>query len=115
MWNCQKPCELITLSTGRPSEVHLLTVESGLDVDKLGRADELANRAGREDTPLLLAYWRLKAIVRSDPEFGSVWWRLSGYAISAGSAALLFFSGKLPFSRFPYQAMDSEASCYHVM
>lgn len=70
----------------------MLTVDSELDVDKLGRADHLANHVGKE-TPLLLAYWRLKAIATSAPEFGRWWWRLLGYALSAAMSAQLFFDG----------------------
>ncbi|KAG6556858.1 hypothetical protein Mapa_001805 [Marchantia paleacea] len=75
-------------------ETHMLTVDSELDVDKLGRADHLANHVGKE-TPLLLAYWRLKAIATSAPEFGRWWWRLLGYALSASMSAQLFFDGSL--------------------
>jgi uncharacterized membrane protein YjjP (DUF1212 family) len=75
-------------------EIHLLTVDSNLDVDKLGRADELANHVGKEGVPLLLAYWRLKAIASSPPEFGN-WWRLFSFALSASMSALLFFNGSL--------------------
>lgn len=75
-------------------EIHLLTVDSNLDVDKLGRADELANNVGKEGAPLLLAYWRLKAIANSPPEFGN-WWRLFSFALSASMSALLFFNGSL--------------------
>ncbi len=77
---------------GHRKEIHLLTVDSNLDVDKLGRADELANHVGKEGAPLLLAYWRLKAIANSPPEFGS-WWRLFSFALSASMSALLFFNG----------------------
>lgn len=72
----------------------MLTVDSDMDVDKLGRADELANRVGSEGSPLLLAYWRLKAIASSPPEFGH-WWRLFAFALSASMSALLFFDGSL--------------------
>ncbi len=77
---------------GHRKEIHLLTVDSNLDVDKLGRADELANHVGKEGAPLLLAYWRLKAIASSPPEFGN-WWRLFSFALSASMSALLFFNG----------------------
>lgn len=75
-------------------EIHMLTVDPDLDVDKLGRADELANRVGNEGAPLSLAYWRLKAIASSPPEFGK-WWRLFGFALSASMSSLLFFNGSL--------------------
>ncbi|CAM6124882.1 unnamed protein product [Calypogeia fissa] len=74
---------------------HVLTVENELDVDKLGRADHLANHVGRNETPLLLAYWRLKAIATSPSKFGQWWWRLFGYSLSASMSALLFFNGSL--------------------
>jgi hypothetical protein len=61
---------------------HLLRVENELDVDKLGRADLLANHVGKEEAPLLLAYWRLKAIATAPPKFGQWYWSLSGYALS---------------------------------
>eukprot|EP00249_Psilotum_nudum_P014056 c24640_g2_i1 orf=1307-2398(+) len=76
------------------NEFHLITVESDLDVDKLGRADELANHVGKRDTPLPVAYWRLKAIATSISEFGK-WWRFFSFALSASMAALLFFEGSI--------------------
>ncbi|KAL3692257.1 hypothetical protein R1sor_005908 [Riccia sorocarpa] len=79
---------------GNKKETHMLTVDSELDVDKLGRADRLANHVGKE-TPLVLAYWMLKTIATSDPEFGRWWWRLLGYALSASTSTLLFFDGSL--------------------
>lgn len=72
----------------------MINVEPDLDVDKLGRADELANGVGQEGAPLLLAYWRLKAIASAPPEFGQ-WWRLFGFALSASMSSLLFFNGSL--------------------
>lgn len=45
--------------------------------------------------PLLLAYWRLKAIATSLAKFGQWWWCLFGYALSASILALLFFNGTL--------------------
>lgn len=77
------------------NESNLITVESDLDVDKLGRADELANNVGKYDTQLLVAYWKLRVIAMSRSEFGSWWWRLFSFALSAATAALLFFGGSL--------------------
>jgi uncharacterized membrane protein YjjP (DUF1212 family) len=70
----------------------VLTVDSQLDVDKLGRTDQLANRVGKEGAPVLLAYWRLKAIAKSPPAFG-IWWRLLCFSLSSAMASLLFFDG----------------------
>eukprot|EP00850_Spirogloea_muscicola_P012067 SM000077S21541 [mRNA] locus=s77:41844:44466:- [translate_table: standard] len=75
-------------------ETHLLSVVGDLDVDKLGYVDELANNVGDEDTPLVLAYWRLKAIATSTLEFG-MWWRLASFAVSSLTAAVMFFKGNL--------------------
>ena len=80
-------------------EIHMLTVDPDLDVDKLGRADELANRVGNEGAPLTFAYWRLKSIADSPPEFGK-WWRLFSFALSASMSSLLFFNGGLWDSLF---------------
>ncbi|KAL2628513.1 hypothetical protein R1flu_013199 [Riccia fluitans] len=88
------PVDEESCAVGTRKETHMLTVDSELDVDKLGRADHLANHVGKE-TPLLLAYWRLKAIATSAPEFGRWWWRLLGYALSASMSAQLFFDGSL--------------------
>jgi uncharacterized membrane protein YjjP (DUF1212 family) len=84
----------VDLNDPNQKEIHMLTVEPDLDVDKLGRADELANGVGNEGAPLSLAYWRLKAIASSPPEFGK-WWRLFGYALSASMSSLMFFNGSL--------------------
>jgi hypothetical protein len=73
-------------------DIHVLTVDSQLDVDKLGRTDQLANRVGKEGAPVLLAYWRLKAIAKSPPAFG-IWWRLFCFSLSSAMASLLFFDG----------------------
>lgn len=75
-------------------DIHVLTVDSQLDVNKLGRTDQLANRVGKEGAPVLLAYWRLKAIAKSPPAFG-IWWRLFCYSLSSAMASLLFFDGGL--------------------
>jgi uncharacterized membrane protein YjjP (DUF1212 family) len=84
----------VDLNDPQQKEIHMINVEPDLDVDKLGRADELANRVGHEGAPLLLAYWRLKAIASAPPEFGK-WWRLFGFALSASMSSLLFFNGSL--------------------
>lgn len=84
----------VDLNDPNQKEIHMLTVDPDLDVDKLGRADELANRVGHEGAPLSLAYWRLKAIASSPPEFGK-WWRLFGFALSSSMSSLLFFNGSL--------------------
>jgi uncharacterized membrane protein YjjP (DUF1212 family) len=84
----------VDLNDPQQKEIHMINVEPDLDVDKLGRADELANRVGHEGAPLLLAYWRLKAIASAPPEFGK-WWRLFGFALSASMSSLLFFVGLL--------------------
>lgn len=47
--------------------MHMLTVESDMDLDKLGHVDELTNRVGRTGTPFAFAYWRLKTILNSPP------------------------------------------------
>ncbi|XP_024530260.1 uncharacterized UPF0442 protein C7D4.12c isoform X1 [Selaginella moellendorffii] len=83
------------------SEIHLITVESELDVGKLARADELAISVGKRDTPLVLSYWRLKAIATAPQEFGT-WWRLFSYALSASMASLLFFNGNLCDALFSF-------------
>lgn len=76
-------------------ETHLLTVTADLDVDKLGRADELANSAGGEEgREVLVAFWRLRSIARAEPAF-SARWRMLAYAMLAGAAAPLFFNGNL--------------------
>ena len=72
----------------------MINVDPGLDVDKLGRADELANGVGQEGAPLLFSYWRLKAIASAPPEFNK-WWRLIGFALSASMSSLMFFNGSL--------------------
>ncbi|KAI5064380.1 hypothetical protein GOP47_0021050 [Adiantum capillus-veneris] len=77
------------------NDVHLVTVESDLDADKLGRADELANCVGKHDTQLLAAYWKLRVIAMSHSRFEYWHWRLLSFALSASTAALLFFSGSL--------------------
>lgn len=84
----------VDLNDPNQKEIHMLTVDPDLDVDKLGRADELANGVGNEGAPLLIAYWRLKAIASSPPEFGK-WWRLFGFSLSAAMSSLLFFNGSL--------------------
>jgi uncharacterized membrane protein YjjP (DUF1212 family) len=78
----------------RRKEMHMLTVESDLDVDKLGHVDELTNRVGRAGTPFAFAYWRLKTILNSPPFFDK-WARLFGFAISGATSAPLFFDGKI--------------------
>ncbi|KAJ7526929.1 hypothetical protein O6H91_16G027900 [Diphasiastrum complanatum] len=82
-----------TLTTA-VKDVHLLTVDANLDVDKLGRADELANKVGKEGEPLVKSYLQLKKIATSPPEFGK-WWRLFSFALSASMAAPLFFEGNM--------------------
>ncbi|MCO5607898.1 hypothetical protein L7F22_062100 [Adiantum nelumboides] len=77
------------------NDLQLVTVESGLDADKLGRVDELANSVGKEDTQLLAAYWKLRVIALSQSRFESWPWRLLSFALSAATAAPLFFSGSL--------------------
>ena len=72
----------------------MLTVESDLDVDKLGHVDELTNRVGRAGTPFAFAYWRLKTILNTPPFFDK-WVRLFGFAISGATSAPLFFDGEL--------------------
>eukprot|EP00250_Pteridium_aquilinum_P003496 c13814_g1_i3 orf=235-1086(+) len=75
------------------NESHFVTVESSLDVDKLGRADELANNVGKHDTQLLAAYWKLRVIAMSHSRFESWPWRLLSFALSAATASPLFFAG----------------------
>ncbi|GAQ88884.1 DUF1212 domain containing protein [Klebsormidium nitens] len=75
-------------------ETHLLTVEPGLNVDKLGRADELANRVGMEHMPLLVGYWRLRAIATAPPQFGEIK-RLLSFGVAGCTSAVLFFNGNL--------------------
>ncbi|KAH7440511.1 hypothetical protein KP509_04G111000 [Ceratopteris richardii] len=77
------------------NDLHLLTVESDLDAGKLGRVDELANSLGKHDNELLAAYWKLRVIAMSRSRFEQWWWRVFSYALSACTAALLFFSGSL--------------------
>ncbi|KAJ7539359.1 hypothetical protein O6H91_11G088800 [Diphasiastrum complanatum] len=76
------------------NEIHLITVETDLDVDKLARADELANHIGKQELSLLSAYWRLKTIATSPAHFG-IWWRIFSYALSASMAAPLFYDGNI--------------------
>jgi len=75
-------------------EMHMLTVESNMDLDKLGHVDELTNRVGRAGTSFAFAYWRLKTILNSPPIFDR-WARLLGYAMSAATSAPLFFDGEI--------------------
>eukprot|EP00897_Mesotaenium_endlicherianum_P008150 jgi/Mesen1/7363/ME000381S06598 len=75
-------------------ETHLLTVQSDLDADKLGQADELANEVGLEGHEVLIAYWRLKAIATSKMRFNTPT-RLISFAVLSGTASLLFFGGNL--------------------
>ena len=75
----------------------MLKVAGEMDVDKLQRIDELANSVGLCDTPILLGQWQLQTIINSPSSFGSWWWQLLGFILSAPTAALLFFSGKLKY------------------
>lgn len=84
----------VDLNDPHRQEIHMLTADPDLDVDKLGRANELANGVGNEGVPLTLAYWRLKAIASSPPEFGK-WWRLFAFPLSAAMSSLLFYNGSL--------------------
>lgn len=74
--------------------MHMLTVESDMDLDKLGHVDELTNRVGRTGTPFAFAYWRLKTILNSPPIFTKTT-RVFGYAISASTASSIFFDGRI--------------------
>ena len=68
--------------------------ESGaVDVDKLQQIDELANSVGLCDTPVMVAQWKLQAIVKAPSRFEEWYWQLLGFVISAGTGALLFFKG----------------------
>ncbi|XP_024384416.1 uncharacterized protein C7D4.12c [Physcomitrium patens] len=84
----------VDLHDPNQKEIYMIQVDPDLDVDKLGRADELANGVGQESAPLLLAYWRLKAIASAPPEFGK-WWKLFGFSLSGSMSSLLFFNGSL--------------------
>jgi hypothetical protein len=78
----------------------MLKVAGEMDVDKLQRIDELANSVGLCDTPVMLGQWQLQSIVNAPSSFGSLWWQLLGFILSAPTAALLFFSGQLKYSFF---------------
>lgn len=77
-------------------EMHLLTTSQDLDVDKLGRADELANRVGAEEEGIefLVAFWRLSSISSAPPTF-SPHIRLLAFVLMSSAAAPLFFGGSL--------------------
>lgn len=81
-------------------ETVLLTVSQDLDVDKLGRVDELARNIGQDKHQVLVAYWQLRAIASSPGTFGLTY-RLLAYLMMAASAAPLFFGGTRVFA-MPY-------------
>lgn len=74
-------------------ELHMLKVDSEVDLDKLQRVDELANSVGLTNTPLMMAHRQLKSIVKGPSQFGAWYWQLFSYALSSPTAAILFFSG----------------------
>eukprot|EP00898_Chlorokybus_atmophyticus_P001231 jgi/Chlat1/2108/Chrsp17S02705 len=74
------------------AEFHQLSVDYDLDLDKLGRADELAARVGTDQVPLLAGYWRLRAIASAPPEWTPLA-RVFAMMMLCAMAALLFFDG----------------------
>ncbi|KAH9552829.1 hypothetical protein CY35_09G087400 [Sphagnum magellanicum] len=74
-------------------ELHMLKVDSEVNLDKLQRVDELANSVGLTNTPLMMAHRQLKSIVKGPSQFGAWYWQLFSYALSSPTAAILFFSG----------------------
>ncbi|CAM6036502.1 unnamed protein product [Sphagnum compactum] len=86
---------LIFPNTSDPvkDELHMLKVDSEVDLDKLQRVDELANSVGLTNTPLKMAHWQLQSIVKGPSQFGAWYWQLFSYALSSPTAAILFFSG----------------------
>jgi len=74
-------------------ELHLLKESGSVDVDKLQQIDELANSVGLRDTPVMVAQWKLQAIVKAPSPFEEWYWQILGFVISSGTGALLFFKG----------------------
>ena len=79
----------------------MVSVTQELDLDKLGRADELARMVGLETSgnPLsrksqvMVAFWQLRSIATSPPTFGPLM-QLLATALTAGSSTALFFGGE---------------------
>lgn len=69
------------------TETHLLTVEPGLNVDKLGRADELANRVGTEHMPLLVSHLGAVRLFNQQIDVGH-WWRSLKLCVLRASSVL---------------------------
>jgi hypothetical protein len=69
------------------TETHLLTVEPGLNVDKLGRADELANRVGTEHMPLLVSHLGAVRLFNQKIDVGH-WWRSLKLCVLRASSVL---------------------------
>ncbi|CAI5989866.1 unnamed protein product [Closterium sp. NIES-64] len=73
---------------------HMLSVSPDMDLDKLGRVDELARSVGlREAHNLMAAYWQLRAIANAPPTFSPPM-HLLAMALMSASAAVLFFGGR---------------------
>ena len=93
----------------------MLKVAAEMDVDKLQRIDELANSVGLCDTPVMMGQWQLQSIVNSPSSFGSWWWQLLGFILSAPTAALLFFSGQLKYCFSLYRVILEVSKKAHVL
>lgn len=88
-------------------ETVLLTVSQDLDVDKLGRVDELARNIGQDKHQVLVAYWQLRAIASSPGTFGLPY-RLAAYLMMATAAAPLFFGGTVVPHIYPIRYGEKE-------
>lgn len=95
-------------------EIHMLKVESDLDVDKLGLVDKLANLIGKEGVPFVFADLSLKEIAVAPPAFGKQW-RLFGFAASASMSAPLFFDGTFMSFHSTYVVSYGNYTCYRLL
>ncbi|GJP29663.1 hypothetical protein CLOM_g19295 [Closterium sp. NIES-68] len=94
--------DLILLSFNRVAgddtagqRAHMLSVTPDMDLDKLGRVDELARSVGLQETHnLMAAYWQLRAIANAPPTFSPAL-HLLAMALMSASAAVLFFGGNM--------------------